>query len=224
MWRGHRIRRGHRIWRAHRVSRGHRIRARLRATGPGLGVVGVVVVGTLAACGGTGGPAPTGPLTSTAPAVAPSTPPAPASPPGDAAVADPHDLSAAEDPTALLLRVDVVGGLCADGRECRSAVVVDRRGGWTHVASDEGTTTGRLSAARLDDVVAVSDPVAARALVAGAPTPAGCARDHDGSELVVVVHPGDPDEVTLSTCEQEISGSDLLRVVAELLEEVSPAG
>ena len=152
-------------------------------------------------------------------------PQAPA-PPGadDAPATDPHDLPAAEDPTALLLRVDVVAGLCADGEECRSATVVDRRGGWAHVAWDERTTTGELPAALLDDVVAASDPAAARALAAEAPTPAGCARDHDGSEVVVVVHPGDPDEVQLSTCERDVSGSELLRVVAEVLAEVSPGG
>jgi hypothetical protein len=194
-----------------------------RTAAVGLGAALGVVGAALGGCGTADAPVPAG-ATTPAPTRPSPTTPGSATPADDVAAADAHDRSAAEDPTALLLRVDVVGGLCPDGQECRSATVVDRRGGWAHVAWDERTTTGALSAALLDDVVAVSDPAAARALAAVAPSPAGCERDHDGSEVVVVVHPGDPGEVQLSTCEHEVSGSELLRVVAEVLGEVSPGG
>lgn len=121
-----------------------------------------------------------------------------ATPPGDAVA-------------ALTLR----GGMCSDGTECETSLVVERDGSWTRSEQGVVVGTGEVHPADLEWWSTVGPDLDPDSLVAGEAT--ACPRDSDGTEVVLETLTSDG-WVTLESCEVELADSEVLERLGMLLE------
>jgi hypothetical protein len=102
-------------------------------------------------------------------------------------------------PAAGLLAVELVGGLCPTGDECRSVVTLDADGSWRsedHTGAGERGTVDDDVLAQISDAVATAD----RDRLTATPFTGECERHMDGTELVLTLRPGAADELVLPSC------------------------
>ena len=113
--------------------------------------------------------------------------------------------SAAAAAAGVLAERHARGGVCAEG-PCRSDLVVRADGSWT-LATEAGTTAGRLPAAGL---AGLETAVAGTGLADDVQPAAGCDADADGTSVEYVWQDAGGDERTASTCEQLVPDDDPL--------------
>ncbi len=110
--------------------------------------------------------------------------------------------------TDILVEAVERGGLCPDGRECQSHLVVYNTGIW-EIGGSQGTHHGKLPDNDLSELKSTlaNTPVNTWAT---ASEPELCARDTDGSSIIYGFHAPEGQVTWIDTCEHQIPSNDPL--------------